>query len=148
LNEPAKYPSVILFDGFCNLCNGSVDFIINRDRNRSFRFVALQSEPGIFLRKKFSLPDESDSVILWQNGRFYYYSEAALKIAKRLNYPWPVLGIFKFVPLAIRDAIYKWIARNRYKWFGNRQVCRMPVGDERYLFPTVDDLQLKMAGFD
>jgi predicted DCC family thiol-disulfide oxidoreductase YuxK len=110
--------------------------------------VALQSEPGIFLRKKFALPEETDSVILWQNGRFYFYSESALIIAKHLNYPWPVLWIFKYVPLVVRDGIYKWIARNRYKWFGTRQVCRMPVGEERRLFPTVADLQLEIASLE
>ncbi len=148
MGDPATYPSVILFDGFCNLCSGSVDFIIQRDRIRTFRFVALQSEPGIFLRKKFALPEETDSVILWQNGRFYFYSEAALIIAKHMNYPWPVAGIFKYVPLVVRDRIYKWIARNRYKWFGKRQVCRMPLGDERRLFPSVADLQLEMSSLD
>ena len=148
MGDPATYPSIILFDGFCNLCSGSVDFIIQRDRKKIFRFVALQSESGIFLRKKFALPEETDSVILWQNGRFYFYSEAALIIAKHLNNPWPVLWIFNYVPIVVRDGIYKWIARNRYKWFGTRQVCRMPVGEERRLFPSVADLQFEMSGLE
>jgi predicted DCC family thiol-disulfide oxidoreductase YuxK len=145
LETKSTYPALILFDGFCNLCSRSVDFVIKRDKNKIFRYVALQSEAGNFLRDKYEIPVETDSVILWQNGKFFFHSEAALRIAVQLRFPWPLFGVFRIVPAFIRDIVYRWIARNRYRWFGKREVCRIPLREERSLFPSVDDLQLEIA---
>lgn len=136
------FPAIILFDGFCNLCNGSIDFVMKRDKHKVFRYVALQSEAGVFMRKKFEISEETDSLILWQNGKFYFYSDAVLLIAKQLRFPWSVFAVFFVLPVFIRNAAYRLIARNRYKWFGKRNVCRIPVGDEWNLFPSVTDLEL------
>jgi len=145
LETKSLFPAIILFDGFCNLCSRSVDFVIKRDKKKIFRYVALQSDAGIFLRDKYEIPHETDSVILWQNDRFYFYSEAALKIAVQLRFPWPLFGVFMIVPVFIRDIVYRWIALNRYRWFGKREVCRIPYGDEWSIFPSADDLQLEIA---
>lgn len=131
---------IVLFDGFCNLCSRSVDFIMKNDTKRIFRYVALQSDAGIFLRTHFNIPDETDSVILWQNGRFYFHSEAALKIATQLRFPWPLFRIFLIVPVILRDAVYRWIARNRYRWFGKRESCRMPTAGMSEFFVNKQEL--------
>jgi predicted DCC family thiol-disulfide oxidoreductase YuxK len=143
--DPETYPSVVLFDGYCNLCSGSVTFIMKRDRRKQFRFAALQTEPGIFLRKYLRIPDSTDSVILWKGGKVYIHSDAALEIARHLRFPWPLAGIFRMVPKALRDRIYLWVATNRYQWFGKRAYCRIPGPDERFLFPSATDLQLQIA---
>ena len=145
MEEKSSFPAILLFDGFCNLCSLSVDFVMKRDRKKKFRYVALQSDAGNFLRDKYEIPQEADSVILWQNDRFYFYSEAALKIAVQLRFPWPLFGVFMIVPVFIRDIVYRWIALNRYRWFGKREVCRIPYGDEWSIFPSADDLQLEIA---
>jgi len=107
--------------------------------------VALQSEAGIFLRDKFEIPGKTDSVILWHDGRFYFHSDAALKIAIKLPFPWPLLGIFFIVPVFLRDTVYRWIARNRYRWFGKRESCRFPSFEESEFFPSVERLELEIA---
>lgn len=132
---------IILFDGVCNLCNGTVDFIIRNDREKQFRFVALQSESGKILSKEFNFPAGTDSVILIYEGKVYYESEAALKIAGLLSFPWNLTKIFCVVPKILRDKIYEWIARNRYKWFGKKNTCRVPTPDEQKFFPEKEDLE-------
>jgi predicted DCC family thiol-disulfide oxidoreductase YuxK len=118
---------VLLFDGVCNFCNDTVNFILTMDKNDRFRFATLQSEIGKNLLGRPPLnPKESESVVLIEKGKVYRYSSAGLRIAKNLGGGWSLLYIFILVPPFIRDAIYKWIARNRYKWFGKRDSCRMP----------------------
>jgi predicted DCC family thiol-disulfide oxidoreductase YuxK len=131
---------LILFDGVCNLCNGTVDFILKRDPKKKFRFVALQSEAGEVTRKKFSIPDEIDSVVLIYNEKVYYESDAALEIARLLPAPWKWSVVLKFVPVGWRNTVYKWIARNRYRWFGKKKECRIPAPEERKFFPGPDEL--------
>ena len=120
-------PAIILFDGVCNLCNGAVNFIIRRDKHGYFKFASLQSDaakravPGSGLR----VPG-FDSMILVENGRTHIKSSAALRIARRLGALWPLLGAFIIVPRPLRDAVYDWIARNRYRWFGKRESCMIP----------------------
>lgn len=140
MKKISQKPAIILFDGFCNLCSRSVDFIINNDNKRIFLYAALQSDTGKFIRSLYKIPDETDSVILWQDGRFSFHSEAALKIAIQLRFPWPLFGIFFIVPAFIRDAVYQWIARNRYRWFGKREICRIPADEDRLLFVNNDEL--------
>ena len=126
--------SILLFDGECNLCNGSVDFVILRDKRRKFRFAALQSPAGARLRQAFSIPSQVDSLVLIENGVAYIRSSAALRVARSLDMPWPLLWVFMLVPRVIRDAVYECIARNRTIWFGKRATCRAPSEEERSRF--------------
>ncbi len=127
--------SVILFDGVCNLCNGAVKFILRRDVHRKFMFAALQSEAGKKLADKHLNCDNPESIILVSRGRFYQKSTATLRIAKGLPFPYPLLYGFIIVPPFIRNALYSYVARNRYKWFGKQDSCMMPSPDimERFL---------------
>jgi predicted DCC family thiol-disulfide oxidoreductase YuxK len=126
--------SILLFDGECNLCNGSVDFVIRRDRKRRFRFAALQSPAGARLRRSLAVPPQVDSLVLIEDGVAYIRSSAALRVATGLNMPWPLLWIFMLVPRVIRDAVYEWVARNRTIWFGKRDTCRVATDEERSRF--------------
>ena len=129
-------PATILFDGVCNLCNASVNFVIDRDPDRYFRFGALQSDEGKQLLETNSIPEHYlDSIILIENGAVFRESDAALRIARKLTGAWPILYYFRWIPRWIRDGIYGWIAANRYKWFGRRDVCRIPTPDlqERFI---------------
>lgn len=116
--------SIVLFDGICNLCNYWVDFIIKRDKAHHFLLVPLQSEKAKVLMEKYGIPEESDSVILISGNRIYVESEAIIKISNYLSFPWNGLRVFQNVPLKTRNSWYKWIAQNRYKWFGKRDSCR------------------------
>ena len=121
---------VILFDGVCNFCNGSVLFILNRDPSGIFRFAPLQSETGKNLLSKFDLPnDKFDSIILVENNEYYLRSTAALKILQRLGALWKIVYVFMLVPRPVRDYIYDIVARNRYKWYGKRAECMIPSSD-------------------
>jgi predicted DCC family thiol-disulfide oxidoreductase YuxK len=126
---------VILFDGVCNLCNASVQFIINRDPKAKFKFASLQSEAGQQLLKQFNLaPDKLYSVIVVYQNKAHDRSRAALEIARRLSGLWPLFYGFIIVPPIIRNFIYDWISRNRYRWFGVRQECMMPTPDMKARF--------------
>jgi predicted DCC family thiol-disulfide oxidoreductase YuxK len=127
--------AVILFDGECNLCNGAVDFVVQRDRHRHFRYASLQSDIGIRLLEKHGLDaGKLDTIVLIHGGNVYVRSTAALNIAQKLGKAWPLSGIFFLVPRFIRDYVYDWVAKNRYRWFGKRDTCRMPSPEERALF--------------
>lgn len=118
---------IILFDGVCNFCNSSVNFVIERDKKSVIKFAALQSEAGQLLLQQFSLPTgEFNSFILIEAGKVYTASTAALKVSKYLAKLWPMLYGFIIVPKFLRDGIYKWIAKNRYKWFGKKDQCMIP----------------------
>ncbi len=127
---------VILFDGVCNLCNSAVDFVIRRDRKGVFRYASLQSEVGMNLLRERGLPsDRLDTIVLVDaGGKVSFRSTAALKIARQLSGAWPLLYAFIILPAGLRDVVYNWIAANRYKWFGQRDTCRLPTSDERALF--------------
>lgn len=125
----------ILFDGVCNLCNGSVQFILRRDPGQRFRFASLQSEAGRRLVTGHGLdPDELSSVILIEDGRVYRESTAALRIARHLSGAWKLLRVFVLIPRPIRDAVYRLIARNRYRWFGKQETCWLPTPELRARF--------------
>jgi len=126
--------NIILFDGVCNLCDFSVQFVIKHDKNAYFHFASLQSEVGQDLVKKYHL-EKLDSIILIKEGTFYTHSTAAIKIAKHLDGGWKHLSIFRFLPTGMRDFIYKLIAKYRYKIFGKKDVCMMPMlkDEERFL---------------
>jgi predicted DCC family thiol-disulfide oxidoreductase YuxK len=119
---------VLLFDGVCNLCNSSVQFIINHDPQGRFRFAALQSEFG---QKQLTLynfhKEQLLSVILVINGKAYDRSRAVLEIARRLSGLWPLMYAFIIVPPFIRNFVYDWISGNRYRWFGKKDECMIPT---------------------
>lgn len=127
--------AVVLFDGVCNLCNGSVRFIIERDPRGRFQFAPLQSpvaERLIGARvDRTSLPD---SIVLVDDERLYVRSSAALRIARGLRFPWPLAWVFIVVPRPIRDWVYDLIARHRYAWFGRRDECMLPTPEVKGRF--------------
>lgn len=119
---------IILFDGVCNLCNNSVQFVIKHDEQGKFKFAALQSETGQALLKQYGLPQTGvDSFVLVQNEKVYLKSTAALYVAKQLDGPVKLLIGFIIVPAFIRNAVYNLIAKNRYKWFGKKDHCMIPT---------------------
>lgn len=120
--------NVILFDGVCNLCNGAINFLIDRDKDGIYKFAPLQSEYGQRYLTESGLPlDEFDSIVLLEDGHTYSKSTAALKIAKNLSGAWPLLYGFIILPRFVRDAVYDFIANNRYKFFGKQDQCRVPT---------------------
>jgi predicted DCC family thiol-disulfide oxidoreductase YuxK len=130
----AEHP-IILFDGECNLCNASVDLVMRNDADAVFRFGSLQSEAAERILEPYGRdPDLLGSIILVETDGVYRESAAALRIARRMDGAWPLLYVFIIVPPFIRDAVYRWIARNRYRWFGKRDTCRLPTPEERDRF--------------
>lgn len=131
----AKYPHVILFDGVCNLCSGSVQFIIKRDPNERYKFASLQSELGARVLAHLGLSSsELHSIILVEGNRHLQRSDAALEIARNLSGGWPLLYVFKIIPRFLRDPVYNWISRNRYAWFGKKDACWLPTPDLKSRF--------------
>src|SRR5215468_3756627 len=126
--------AIVLFDGVCNFCNGTVNFIIARDSAGYFKFAPMQSETGQELRAKCGVSDEVDSIILIEDDTAYIYSSAALRIARRLGGMWPSVYILMAVPKPIRDFFYKLFARNRYRLFGKKDVCMVPTPEVRERF--------------
>ncbi len=131
MSQNQKNKGIVLFDGYCNLCSGSVNFVIQRDRKDYFRFVSMQSEDAkrILFSYKFSV-NENNSVILIEDYTAYNKSTAALRIVKKLNGLWPLLYILILIPRPIRDFIYMFFSRNRFIWFGKRNNCYIP--NEKY----------------
>jgi predicted DCC family thiol-disulfide oxidoreductase YuxK len=125
---------IILFDGICNLCSSSVRFIIQRDPGREFKFASLQSEAGKQYIEQYNILETIDSIVLIKDGKVYLESTAALKIASRLKWPWRIFGILLGIPKPVRDRLYKWIAKNRYKWFGKDESCMLPSKENRERF--------------
>lgn len=118
---------VVLFDGVCNLCNGSVRFILRHDRRRVFRLAAIQSPEGQAIMNWFGFSaGMSGTMLLVEGNRVFTRSTAALRIASRLPFPWGLAGAAWIVPRAVRDWAYDLVARNRYRWFGRRDACLVP----------------------
>ncbi len=119
---------IILFDGVCNFCNSSVNFTIKRNSKSNIQFAPMQSEAGQRLLKQYSLPlTDMQSFIFIEQGKAYKQSTGALRVCRHLRGLWPLCYYFIIVPRFIRDGIYNWIAKNRYKWFGVRQQCMIPA---------------------
>ncbi|WP_127136705.1 thiol-disulfide oxidoreductase DCC family protein [Flagellimonas oceanensis] len=127
---------IILFDGVCNLCNSSVQFVIKRDKKDIFRYAALQSETGQELVKQRHIDTSKvDSIILIEPGVAYYTkSDAALEIAQELGGLWKLSTIFTWIPTCIRNSIYDFVAKNRYKWFGKQESCMIPTPELKAKF--------------
>lgn len=120
--------NIIFYDGYCNLCNTILQFILKRDKKRVFQYYALQSkEADLLLSNRFFEKKIPDSVILLSAGELYTRSEAIFKILPGLGKGYQLLMIFKIVPRKLRDKIYDWIASNRYKWFGKKEQCGIEV---------------------
>lgn len=118
---------ILLFDGVCNLCNGLVKWVIQRDKTGKIRFASLQSARGRELQQSFNInPDQLDSLVLIHQGKAHTKSDAALLLARELGGIYPALGVFRIVPRFIRDLVYDVVARNRYRWFGQSEACMLP----------------------
>ncbi|OPA77697.1 hypothetical protein BVG16_14755 [Paenibacillus selenitireducens] len=129
-----KAQAIILFDGVCNLCNSSVQFIIRRDPSAYYAFASLQSEVGQRLLEEHHYQGALDSVILIEHNQLYAKSDAALRIVRHLHGGWRVFGLGRFIPRAVRDSIYTFVARHRYRWFGKQESCMLPSPELRSRF--------------
>lgn len=126
---------IVLFDGVCNLCNGAVLFIIKRDKKDRFRFAALESDLGKELLARHNIdPSKIDSIVLISGDSAFAKAGAALRIAKYLTGLWPLLYSLIIIPKFIADAVYDFIARNRYKWFGKKESCMIPTPELKSKF--------------
>ncbi len=127
--------AILLFDGVCNFCNGAVNFVIKRDNKKNIRFSPLQSNTGNKLLNEYNLPaDRLETFFFIENNKAYAYSTAALRVCRHLSGLWPLLYCFIIVPVFIRDGVYKWVGKNRYKWFGKKESCMIPSPDVRARF--------------
>jgi len=127
--------AVVVFDGECAFCNRWVDFLLRFDRNDVFRFAARQTESGALLLRQTGLPEAGvGSIVLVENGGVQVRSAAVLRMLGLLGFPFSLAVIFRLIPPGPRDLMYDWFARNRLKWFGRRQTCRLPSQAERHRF--------------
>ena len=125
---------LLLYDGHCALCNGFVVLILRLDKKKKFRFAALNSEVSVYYQQKFKWNSNADTVILISEDTVYMYQHAAFKVLQLLGLPWSIFLIFKIIPNFISRAIYKWIARKRYSWFGKYEICPIPKAENRKQF--------------
>ncbi len=127
MNESLNHKDIVLFDGYCHLCNSSIRFIIKHEKNQKLFFASLQSSTGVKLLKQFQIDAQTtDSIVLIQGNQAYVKSSAALRISKYLKGLYPLLYGFMIVPSVLRNWVYDFIARNRYTWFGKIEYCEIP----------------------
>lgn len=126
---PSAEQPVLFFDGTCNLCNSSVQFVIRHDKAGKVKFATLQSSAGAASRQAVlsTYGHIPDSIILYDEGRYYIQSTAALRLAGHLDGGWRLLRVFLLIPAFLREPVYKFIARNRYRWFGKQDTCMLPT---------------------
>ncbi len=131
-----KDKKIILFDGVCNLCDSTVQFIIKHDKKDIFRFVALQSELGQQIVKHIGVDtSKTDSILLYEPGVAYYYkAEAAIKIAAELGGIYSLMQGFSVLPKSFSNSVYDYVARNRYKWYGKKEECMIPTPEMKAKF--------------
>ena len=134
--ELPKNKKIILFDGVCNLCSSAVQYVIEHDKKDVFRFTALQSDLGQEILKHIGInPNEIDSIVMYEPGVAYYYkSTAAIEIARHFGGVFHFGTIFKIMPRFLRDSIYDYVARNRYKWYGKKESCMIPTAELKSKF--------------
>ena len=132
--RPDNAHAVMLYDGVCNLCNGSVAFVLKRDRSHLFRFASLQSDVAHHMLDHFGIVAQLDTIYLIEGNRVYDRSSAALRMLQRLGFPWAGMALFLLVPKPLRDAGYNFIGRRRYRWFGHADHCQRPTPDVRKYF--------------
>ena len=127
---------ILLFDGVCNLCNSTVQFVIRQDKHAAFRFASLQSEVGKNLLEEYKVEEKNlNSVILIHKGHYYAYTDAVLEMLRLLGGFWQITYVFKLIPRVLRNSIYRFVAANRYRWFGKQESCWLPTAElkERFL---------------
>jgi len=124
---------ILFFDGVCGLCNGLVDWLLPRDRHRHLKFATLQGTTAKQLLSPAQTQD-LDTVVVWYKGQVLERSDAILACLSELGGSWRWVTVLKIVPRFIRDAIYNFVARNRYRWFGKFSTCRLPLPGERLRF--------------
>ena len=126
---------IVLFDGVCHLCDGAVRFILKRERAAELKFAPLQSDSGKSLLQKYGYsPNYLDGLILIESNRAHDRSSACLRIAGKLNFPWRLLFPLLIIPKPLRDFIYGNIAAVRYRWFGKKESCSLPQGEDQARF--------------
>ncbi len=130
LDRPGEMP-VIVFDGTCVLCCGSARFVLRHDRHRRFLLTTAQGEFGQALYHRLGLSGvDFETMLLAQGDSVWTHSEAAIRIAEGLGWPWRAAGVCRALPRPVRDAVYRFVARNRYRWFGRRDTCWRPTPEE------------------
>ena len=135
MNYQLSIINYILFDGVCNLCNSSVQFVLKHDKKAVYKFASLQSEAGLQLLIKYGLSrTEFNSFILIEANKVYLKSTAALRVTRNLKGMLPILYLFIIVPTFIRDSVYNYISQHRYKWFGKLEECWLPTKELRDRF--------------
>lgn len=136
IQDLPKHKQLILFDGVCNLCNASIQYVIQHDKKDRFRYAPLQSTIGKQVLEKFKVdPSQTDSILLYsQENGLAVKSSAALKVAKHLGFPRNLLSVFLIVPAFIRNWVYDYIAANRYKWYGKKEECMIPTPELKAKF--------------
>ncbi len=122
-----KTNHIIFFDGVCNLCSGAVKFILKRDRKHYFKFAPLQSAVAKECLGKLGFNNSLETIVLFQNGKIFVKSDAALEVARKMDFPWPLFYVFKIIPTPIRNWVYGFVSRNRYQWFGKSDECMLPT---------------------
>lgn len=125
---------IILFDGICNFCDSSVQFIIRYDQAAYFQFASIQSDVGQALLAKYNVSENVDSVILIEHGEAYVESTAALRISRKLDGLWPICYLFILVPPFLRNTVYRLVAKNRYRLFGQKKICLLPTSSQQKRF--------------
>ncbi len=133
--KSAQDYGIVLFDGVCNLCSGTVQFLIHRDPRRALRYASLQSEFARDLLQQTAVSaTDLETIVYIEHNQVYQRSTALLRILRRLQFPWPLLFLLILIPAPVRDCAYRWIARNRYQWFGQKDSCWIPTPELRSLF--------------
>ena len=133
---------IILYDGVCNMCDSTVQFILNRDQKKEIYYAGLQSAAAKQLLNGYGVKinnEQLGTVYYLKNGKVYTKSTAILKVSAELKGAWPLMAIFLIVPKFIRDGVYDFIAKNRYKWFGRKDYCVLPSAEERSHFLDLNE---------
>jgi predicted DCC family thiol-disulfide oxidoreductase YuxK len=140
MTDAPQSSALVLFDGVCNLCNGAVQWLLARDRRQRLSFASLQSQAARRALEAAGVTGAlPDSIVLVENGRVSTRSDALLRIAGQLGFPWSLAGVARVVPRPLRDALYDWIARHRYAWFGQREACLVATPALRRRFIDADE---------
>ncbi len=128
-------PKILYFDGVCNLCAGAVQFVLKRNKKQNILFASLQGKAGQAMLQQFGLSQtQFNSLVFVEDGKMYQQSTGAIRLTRHLGAAWPLLMVFLIVPAFIRNAVYNWVAKNRYKWFGKKNECWLPTPDLKKRF--------------
>ena len=131
MQDTLQQEKIVFFDGFCTLCNRSIDFLLRNDQKRRLKYASLQSVIADKILQSSHVQQTEDTVIFYDRGRIYQKSTAVLRIAGNLGFPYSSAVVLFIIPRPLRDWVYDFIARNRHKWFGKRAHCRVPDEDTK-----------------